>query len=236
MIPLARPLLRRRPAPALAFAVSLAVLALALVAPSQGLARAHKASCRLVSTHLKHHASGCTKAGHRAKGHGRRAAKRHLAAPAVTTSKASVRASLRTRVSGTAPAGAPLVPATCEDGSAPQRVGDEIFECEDGSEPRCDTGSSLTLSSDGATLLCAPGSQTVPSSGEGTCEPASSPGCGSPPVEDGGEPACEEGSNPSQTSSAPALTCPAPGGEAPASAKSSPHSSAGPSGLLARAS
>jgi hypothetical protein len=220
MTPLARPLPRLCPAPALAFAVSLAVLAVALVAPSQGLARAHKASCRPTSTHLKHHASGCAKAGHRAKGHGSQGAKRHLAAPGVTTSKASVRASLRIRASGTAPAGAPLVPATCEDGSAPQRVGDEIFECEDGSEPRCEAGSNLTLSSDGATLLCAPGSQTVPSSGEGTCEPASSPGCGSPPVEDGGEPAGEEESDPWQTSSVPALTRPAPGGAASTSSKS----------------
>jgi hypothetical protein len=222
MTPLARPLPRRRPAPALAFAVSLAVLAVALVAPSQGLARAHKASCRLVSPHLKHHPSGCAKAGHRAKGHKRQATKHHLAAPAVSTSKASVRASLRTRVSGTAPAGAPLVPATCEDGSAPQRVGDEIFECEDGSEPHCESGSSLTLSSGGATLLCASGSQTVPSSGEGTCEPTSSPGCGPPPVEDGGEPTSEEETNPWQTNSEPALTWPAPGGAASTSSKPSP--------------
>jgi hypothetical protein len=222
MTPPAIPLPRRRPAPALAFAVSLAVLAVALVAPSQVLARAHKASCRPLSTHLRHHASGCAKAGHRAKAHTRQGAKRHRAAPAVSTSKATVRTSLRTRVSGTAPAGAPLVPATCEDGGAPQRVGDEIFECEDGSEPRCETGSSLTLSSDGATLLCAPGAQTVPSSGEGTCEPASSPGCGSPSVEDGGEPTSEEETNPWQTNSEPALTRPAPGGAASTSSKSSP--------------
>jgi hypothetical protein len=222
MTPLARPLPRRRPAPALAFAVSLAVLAVALMAPSQGMARAHKASCRPPSAHLSHHASGCAKAGHRAKGHKRQPVKHHLAAPAVSTSKATVRTSLRTLVSGKAPSGAPLVPATCEDGSAPQRVGDEIFECEDGSEPRCESGSSLTLSSDGATLLCAPGAQTVPSSGEGTCDPASSPGCGPPPVEDGGEPTSEEETSPWQTNSEPALIWPAPGGAASTSSKSSP--------------
>jgi hypothetical protein len=70
--------------------------------------------------------------------------------------------------------------ARCEDGSAPALVGDETFECQDGSEPSCEDGSSYMVSSDGSTLLC--GASLPSESGtEEHCEVGSTAGCGSTP-------------------------------------------------------
>jgi hypothetical protein len=221
----------RRLAAALALPVALAVLLLALAAPSRALARAHGSSCRHISTvHIKRHPSGCAKPRHTAKGHAHRSARRHAAAPAVSTSKGGTH--MRTKVTGRSPAGASRLPARCEDGSAPLLVGDEMFECEDGSEPGCQAGSSVTISSEGSALVCATGPEGASIASEAGCEPASSPACSagplctgagdqrqsatssSPPCEDGSEPSCEGDSTTAQPGSEPALACPVAGGEA----------------------
>jgi hypothetical protein len=221
----------RRLLATLALPVGLAVLLLAMAAPARALARAHRSSCRHTSTaRVKRHASGCAKPRHAAKGHAHRSARRHAATPAVSTSKG--RTHVRTKATGPSPGGASRLPARCEDGSAPLLVGDEMFECEDGSEPRCEAGSSLTISSDGSALVCATGADGASVAGEAACEPASSPACGSGPLctgageegqgatssppacEDAGEPSCEDASSTAQPGSEAPLACPLAGGEA----------------------
>jgi hypothetical protein len=45
-------------------------------------------------------------------------------------------------------------PAICEDESAPMRLGDGSFSCEDESEPECEDGSAPLPSGDGSALIC----------------------------------------------------------------------------------
>ncbi len=61
-----------------------------------------------------------------------------------------------------APGKPPAIEATCEDGSHPAPVGDEMFTCDDESEPTCEDGSEPTLSADGSALVCdVSGGETV---------------------------------------------------------------------------
>jgi hypothetical protein len=117
---------------------ALALLAAALLGPTQSLALAHKTSCSAASARVttKHAGRSCTRNGHKRKHHhaSRRDGK-HL--PAETPAAA-----------------AQNPPAACEDGSAPLRASDGSFSCADGSEPECEDGTIPTRSSNGKRLLC----------------------------------------------------------------------------------
>jgi hypothetical protein len=88
--------------------------------------------------------------------------------------------------------------ASCEDGSEPVQVEPEVFECGDGSEPGCDDGSELTISSDGSKLVCTAVTGAGDGSVETECFSSTTPG--------------EDGEDPSPAEDAPAA-CTAP--EAP---------------------
>jgi hypothetical protein len=247
-----RPL--RRSAAALGLAVALAALLLGATAP-QAPARAHSAGCRhSTGSHHRHrgtcarsrHKSKKGRAGHHAK-HAVHPAKR-AGHPAGGNHGAGVRIKPRA-VAGAGVAATVLarqVPASCEDGSAPVRVEDEVFECADGSEPHCEAGSSLALSPDGSSLLCSP--DPLGGSGEASCEDGSSPPCGpettlpacsnaarrldaSPPQPcegAGGETGCEASSGAAGQGD-PTLVCDAPAGEAGDASLGLNHASAGAS-------
>jgi len=206
----------------LALATSLAVIALTLGAPTPALARTHSSTCRHSSTSRAGHGHrACAKSRRKPTAHSHRPAKHSHAKRArgkVTTSATAV---------ATTKASSKRVPASCEDAGEPRRVADEVFECQDGSEPRCEAGSALTLSDDGSTLLCSAVLLGTPGSGEESCEAGSpcsaeagEPACAgadasgsasaSPPAcEESGEEGCEAGSSGAQSGD-PALPCAAP--------------------------
>jgi hypothetical protein len=229
----------RRLVALLTLGASLALLALSLAAAPQALARAHSSGCRPSSaTHGGRHQGRCATAPRRSKSHAPRhhTKRKHAGhSGAKPTSVKRARAKVRLRASATlAPqALSSPVPANCADGSAPLRIEAEVFECEDGSEPRCEAGSTMTLSSDGSTLLCSATLPTAPGSAEGECEAASPTACdpesGGPACPDAGargagtstpacepaaEPGCEAPSGPAHAASEPPLVCDVPGEEA----------------------
>jgi hypothetical protein len=169
----------------LALAVTaLALLAAALLGPSQTLALTHKASCSASSARVaaKHGAHACVRAGRK---HKHRHASRHAGAKALAG----------------APAPAASSPAaTCADGSAPVRAGNGSFACDDGSEPECESGATPTRSGNGKRLLCPSlnGDETEPGE-EAECEEGFSLTCSdgtSPaPSEHGCEEAADSGSS-----------------------------------------
>jgi hypothetical protein len=192
----------RRPLAGLALAASLAVLLLlGLLSPPRALARAHRsarrathvASTRCGSAHARskrHQAHACAtspSSGRPARRSAHRRPAAHVLSPAALQAT---------------PAAAPTAvspPSSCANGEEPARVGDEVFECQDGSEPICEHGLSWALSKDGSKLVCVPALPTDQGSSEGQCE-ASSPTCDSVPgtgcEAGGGEgtPSCEDGS------------------------------------------
>jgi hypothetical protein len=139
----------------------------------------------------------------------------HSGAPALTTAKSPASHASSTAVTAREPA------ASCEDASAPLQVGDETFECQDGSEPSCADGSSYTISADGSTLLCG-ASLPIDSGAEAQCETAFTALCGTTPggpvcpaaaqlgtdattsCEGDGEPSAE-GEDPASTEAQPAV-------------------------------
>jgi hypothetical protein len=169
----------RRTLPAgLALALSLSVLGLGLASSTPALAKAHRSACPHSATaRVKHHGHACAKSPHKTKAktkvHSRHGSRRHGAQPAVT--KATTEATTKKAGTTDASQASPLEPAGCEDGSSPLRPQDEVYECEDGSEPGCDDGSQMTVSSDGSTLLCT----GTPQSDEAECEAGTSPSVGS---------------------------------------------------------
>jgi hypothetical protein len=201
-LPASSPPQLRRPLAGLVLAASLAVLLLGVISPPRALARAHRSARR--ATHVsstgcrsahapskRHHAHACAKSPSSGR-HARRSARRHPAAHVLSA------AALQATPAPAPPAGNP--PSSCANGDEPARVGDEVFECEDGSEPICEHGLSWALSKDGSKLVCVAGLPTEQGSSEAQCE-ASSPTCdsapgtgceagggeGSPPCEDAGE-------------------------------------------------
>jgi hypothetical protein len=165
----------------LVLALSVSVPALGLAAATPALAKAHRSACRPSSSaHGKSHRRACAKSPHKAKVHARHGSRRHGAQPAVTKAKTEA----PTKRGGTKVGSrtSSPEPASCEDGGSPVERQDEVFECEDGSEPGCDDGSEMTVSSDGSTLLCS----------------------GTPPADGAGEAECEAGTVPSEGSASPA--------------------------------
>jgi hypothetical protein len=156
-------------------AVSLSVLALALLGPAQTLAQTHKGACS-TSTHAgKRGAHACTEPSRKLKTEARHATKRR----AKHTSKKSADKS--------APASQAPVAARCEDGSTPVRADDGAFSCDDGSEPACEDGATPALSRDGKSLLCPAPAESEAVPGEAECEEQS--GCATT-GSDSGEQAC----------------------------------------------
>ena len=164
----------------LALALFSSVLALGLAASTPALAKkAHRSTCPHSATaRAKHHGHACAKSPNKtkAKVHARHAGKRHGAQPVVTKAKTEA-ATKKTSTAGTPQASSPE-PASCEDGSAPLHPQDEVYECEDGSEPGCDDGSEMTVSSDGSTLMCS-GARQDGGAGEAECEAGTVPSEGS---------------------------------------------------------
>lgn len=219
---------------AVALAASL-VLLTAPGAPGRALARSHGSSCRHPASRHSHRRS-CVARTHKRGGQAHRSAKRRHAA----RSRSRTGARKGGEQAGEGFAGQPR--ASCEDGSEPVRVGDETFECTDGSEPRCEAGSTLALAADGSGLVCEPALATTPPEGAWECEdgPASAcsgepapHGCSGPPASadgggptscEGGPPGCEEDSGEAQPGTEPAGTCPADdeGGEGAADARQRP--------------
>jgi hypothetical protein len=158
------PNLRRSLSGLLRLALSLGVLALVLLAPSQALAKARGYGCRRAAgTHIKRRGHSCATSRRSAQANrARHAAGHHGARPA---GKSPGREPKRPR-SSLPPVTWAAVAAGCEDGSAPVQVEAEVYECADGSEPSCEDGSQLTASANGATLLCA----ADPSASEGSDE------------------------------------------------------------------
>jgi hypothetical protein len=159
----------------LTLAVSLAVLAAALLGPSQTLAQARKLTCVSATAHTraKHDAHGCVRSLHKHKAHhptGRHAKHALTKAPGEVT-----------------PA---TTPAACEDGSAPIPAGDGSFSCGDGSEPECEDGSAPTRSADGNSLVCLLLSEDEAEAGEAECEEGLGNECGLAPVPDADEQSC----------------------------------------------
>jgi hypothetical protein len=173
-------------AAALALALSLAVLVV-LLAPARTLALGHTSACpRASSAQTGRRARACAKPVQPAKTHARHATRRHGtvrhavkrhtsrhgARPAVTHPKTNSKVSSAAALT--------QVAAICEDGSEPALAGED-FACADGSEPGCEDGSELSLSSDGAALTCpvAPedgsGSSGEPESVEQSCEEVTIP-------------------------------------------------------------
>jgi hypothetical protein len=174
---------RRAPALAALFALALTTLVVMLLLPAGAPAQiqaspahkthARKAACPAPSASHSRHASRTCRAAKR-NGHTHPTAGQRRARHAL-------------KGAGTAaPATARRTPAICEDSSTPQRV-NGVFTCADGSEPECAGGSTPTLSSDGAMLLCPPAAKAGPETG---CEDVSNPECSFGGT--AGEAVCEE--------------------------------------------
>jgi hypothetical protein len=142
-------------------ALSLGLLAAALLGPSQTLAQTRKAACSTVHAKAKR---ACAQSSHK----GRHKRKTHRAG------KGNAKHALaKTKSKGGSSSPVVLAPATCENGSAPVRSGGS-FSCEDGSEPACEDGAAPTTSRNGKSLLCPapaePETSSGAGSGEGECE------------------------------------------------------------------
>jgi hypothetical protein len=159
---------------ALALSLSMLALGLATSTPALAKAKAHRGACpHSAGAHARHHGHACAKSPHKAKAkakakvHARNGGKRHGAQPAVT--KATTQAATKkTGATATSQASSPE-PASCEDGSSPLHPQDEVYECEDGSEPGCEDSSEMSVSSDGSTLLCS-SPPKAGGAGEAECE------------------------------------------------------------------
>jgi hypothetical protein len=167
----------RRRARIVTIALSLVVLAAALLGPSQTFAQTHKAAC--AAARGKAAARACSSHKHKRKPH--HGDKKRKAA--------------KSKAKGGASGPVILVPALCEDGSKPVRTGADGFTCEDGSEPSCEGNVAPTTSRNGKTLLCpAPGDPEA-SAGEGEgqseCEEEEALSCTPVSESASGEKVCE---------------------------------------------
>jgi hypothetical protein len=169
----------RRRARIVTIALSLVVLAAALLGPSQTLAQTHKPACAAARGRAAHACSS-----HKGK---------HKRKPRHRGKNTTKRKATKTKGGASSPV--ILVPALCEDGSKPIRAGADGFTCEDGSEPSCEDNVAPTTSRNGKTLLCpAPGeSEASASEGEsqGECEEEESLSCTPVTESDSGEKVCE---------------------------------------------
>lgn len=139
-----------RLASALMLALALAALAVALMAPTQTLAQAHRSSCP--DTHAKTRCSPptCKQSSHKhRRHHAGKCATKHASAKKKSSSQ-------------------PLAAAQCADGSPPVLTGDGSFACEDGSDPQCENGAIPTPR--GKHLVCPVIFQEESSSSEAECE------------------------------------------------------------------
>ena len=165
----------RRSASMLTLVVSLAMLAAALLGPSQTLAQTRKLTCVSATAHTraKHGAHGCTRSAHKRKTH--HSTTRHTGHALAKTPQEVTPAT---------------TPAACEDGSAPVQASDGSFSCGDGSEPECEEGSAPTLSADGKSLVCLLPSEGEFESGEAECEEGLGNECGLVTLSDADEQTC----------------------------------------------
>lgn len=173
----------RRPALVALLALSLGILAAALLGPSQTLAQTRRSSCAGI-THARavHGTHVCPQPSNtkKPKAHTRHTAKphgHHTAAGKVTKGKRG--------------AAAATAPALCEDASTPVRTADGSFSCDDGSEPACEDGATPTRSANGRSLVCALADEGESGSGTAECEEEDQSACAVGSGSDGGEPACE---------------------------------------------
>jgi hypothetical protein len=143
-----------------AVSLALALLALALTAPSQTLAHARKPACS-AARHSKgkpRKEHGCAPSSHRGrrKGHSTNRHAKHTIA--------------RRGAGATQAAPAASTPASCEDGGAPVRAANGSFSCLDGSDPECEDGSTPSRSGNGISLVCLVSAEAGSESGESECE------------------------------------------------------------------
>jgi hypothetical protein len=168
----------RRRARIVMIALSLVVLAAALLGPSQTFAQTHKAACAAARGKA---ARAC--ASHKGK---------HKRKPHHGSKK---REAAKSKAKGGALSPVILVPALCEDGSKPVRTGADGFSCEDGSEPSCEDNVAPRTSRNGKTLLCPAPGEPEASAGEGEsqgeCEEEESLSCTPVTESDSGEKVCE---------------------------------------------
>ncbi len=126
-------------------ALSLALLAMSIMAPAgapaQG-ANPRPGACPSAGKHIRR--------GVRATGHCVKRSKRHHKAVSHRPRK---HARPGKKGAGRRPSVPARVPALCEDASAPLRSEGE-FSCEDGSEPSCEDGSEPTADPSGGVPLC----------------------------------------------------------------------------------
>jgi hypothetical protein len=164
----------------LMIALALGVLVAALLGPAQTLAQTHKAACHASHTKTAHTCAQ-SKGKHKPHHASKSTDTKHKSAKSKKTKKGSAKPVI-------------LVPALCEDGSQPTRVGSDSFSCEDGSVPSCEGGATPTTSHNGKALLCpVSGEQeTSAAEGEGECEEEEEALSCSPVSESGsGEKVCE---------------------------------------------
>ncbi len=126
----------RRLARTLALVLALSALAAAFAGASQTFAQTRKQECS--SAQAKHRSKACTAHGGKAQ---------RLAERRRKHARAKARTKKRSRGSRV------LVAARCADRSVPV-LGEEGFECEDGSTPECENGATPMPSSNGKSLVC----------------------------------------------------------------------------------
>lgn len=170
-MPLSHPVVRRL---ALPVSLLLAAAALMLASPSASLARAHRASCPASHARSRSGARSCSRAGAKGKPSHRRSstAKPHRA-------KHAARHKTKGKRTGVAGAGAPaVVPAACEDETAPVAGSTGDFSCDDGSTPSCEGEASPRPAAGGKVLVCPVESEDEEEAGEEmTCEEGSGSLC-----------------------------------------------------------
>jgi hypothetical protein len=121
-----------------ALLLSLGVFAAALLGPAETFAQTHRSACVVSRNRADSHACG-QKSHSKAKKRRKHHAKLHGGASSGKSATAGSAAS---------------VPARCENGHAPTLGAEEIFSCEDGSQPECQDGATPTLSPGGSALVC----------------------------------------------------------------------------------
>ncbi len=130
----------RRLAATLALALSLGVLAAALLGAPQTLAQTRGPACSSGHAKAKRSAHACTHPSHKRRKH--------------HASKHKTKRGHGKNAKGGASHAKTVVAARCGDGSAPALAEDGSFSCDDGSEPECESGAAPTLASNGKSLVC----------------------------------------------------------------------------------
>jgi hypothetical protein len=174
--------LPHRRVPELLAALCLVLLAMLLGLPTT--AQGRRASCPSAA-HLKHARHACTGATRSHRGHGRRASSEHRTGG----QPAGAHAVTRTRAAGSG--GPERVAASCDDGSHAISARQGALSCADGSEPRCEDGSSPARASAGAPPSCP--TETESGAGEAVCEDDAGNACGVASEQPSPQPACADG-------------------------------------------